>query len=202
MSEAEGSLVHSAERTLVSMAVLIAAQLSSSRNARIHALASRMLEKAGSAPTYFRKGFSGERAGRMVVRSWSTTNSTRSPALSPRRLRTSRGTVIWPLLLIVLERPIFTCLLYSKDSMFYRRYSDSAAGWRNFKTRGQTGRSRSILAETLAEFEQRLSEFGKRSVCALRCNPKALYVKRYVLCWVTAREPWFAPAFETPSHGL
>src|SRR5579859_5138587 len=119
MSEADGSLDHRAERTLVSMAVLIAAQLSSSRNARTHAFASRMLEKAGSAPTYFRKGFSGARAGRIVVRSFSTTNSTRSPALSPRRLRTSRGTVICPLLLIELKRAIFTFLLYSKDSMFY-----------------------------------------------------------------------------------
>src|ERR1700682_1100934 len=78
-----------------------------------------MLEKAGSAPTYFSKGFSGARAGRMVVRSLSTTNSTRSPFFSPSRLRISRGTVICPLLLIVLEGAIFTHLLYSKDIMLY-----------------------------------------------------------------------------------
>src|SRR5258708_31717063 len=78
-----------------------------------------MLEKAGSAPIYFRKGFSGARAGRMVVRSLSTTNSTRSPFFSPSRLRISRGTVICPLLLIVLEGAIFTYLLYSKDIMLY-----------------------------------------------------------------------------------
>src|SRR6267142_3681611 len=78
-----------------------------------------MLEKAGSAPIYFRKGFSGARAGRMVVRSLSTTNSTRSPFFRPSRFRISRGTVICPLLLMVLERAIFTYLLYSKDITLY-----------------------------------------------------------------------------------
>src|SRR5260370_30486546 len=119
MSEADGSLDQRAERTLVSIAVLTVAQPSSSRNLRTHAFASRMLEKAGSAPTYFSKGFSGARAGRMVVRSLSSTNSTRSPFFSPSRLRISRGTVICPLLLIVLEGGIFTCLLYSQDFMHY-----------------------------------------------------------------------------------
>src|SRR5260370_28038588 len=119
MCEADGSLDQRAERTFVSIAVLTVAQLSSSRNVRTQAFASWMLEKAGSAPTYFSKGFSGARAGRMVVRSLSTTNSTRSPFFSPSRLRISRGTVICPLLLIVLEAAIFTYLLYSKDIMPY-----------------------------------------------------------------------------------
>src|SRR5713226_7124550 len=92
---------------------------SASRNAAIHALICLALEKAGRAPTYFTKGFSAGRAGRIVVRSSSTTNSTRSPSLSPRRLRISSGTVIWPLLLMVLVRPIFTSLLYSKDTTDY-----------------------------------------------------------------------------------
>jgi hypothetical protein len=29
-----------------------------------------------------------------------------------------------------------------------------------------------------------------------------LWVKRYVLCSVTARQPWLVAVFETPSHGL
>src|ERR1700687_1015384 len=119
MCEADGSLDQRAERTFVSIAVLTVTQLSSSRNVRTHAFASWMLEKAGSAPTYFSKGFSGARAGRMVVRSFSTTNSTRSPVFSPSRLRISRGTVICPLLLIVLEGAIFTYLLYTKDILVY-----------------------------------------------------------------------------------
>jgi hypothetical protein len=41
------------------------------------------------------------------------------------RVGLSRGTVICPLLLIVLEGAIFTCLLYSKDILLY---SDS--DWR------------------------------------------------------------------------
>src|ERR1700680_3672913 len=78
-----------------------------------------MLVKAGSAPAYLRKGLSAARAGRIVVLSFSITNSTRSPLFNPRRLRISRGTVICPLLLMVLEGFIFTFLLYSKDTMFY-----------------------------------------------------------------------------------
>src|SRR5271166_2123843 len=70
---------------------------------------------------YFSKGFSSERAGRITVRSPSTTNSTRSPTANPRRLRISCGTVIWPLLLIVLEFLIFTSASYSKDNILYFR---------------------------------------------------------------------------------
>src|SRR3982074_3034069 len=56
-----------------------------------------------TAPLYFSDGFCTDRAGRMAVRSPSTTNSTGSPVERPRRLRICCGTVIWPLLLIVLE---------------------------------------------------------------------------------------------------
>jgi len=31
---------------------------------------------------------------------------------------------------------------------------------------------------------------------------ESVWVKRYVVCSVTARQPWFEAAFETPSHGL
>jgi hypothetical protein len=33
-------------------------------------------------------------------------------------------------------------------------------------------------------------------------RPQARRVKRYVLCSVTARQPWFLPVFGTPRHGL
>src|SRR5207253_10634219 len=62
-------------------------------------------------------GFSGPRAERMLVPSLSTSNSTQSPCFCPIRLRISRGTVICPLLLMVLERIIFTPLLYSRNSI-------------------------------------------------------------------------------------
>jgi len=75
-------------------------------------------KRRGSAPTYFTNGFSGARAGRMVVRSLSTTNSTRSPCFSPSRLRISRGTVIWPLLLMVLERVIFILFFTVRIAQF------------------------------------------------------------------------------------
>jgi hypothetical protein len=34
-----------------------------------------------------------------------------------------------------------------------------------------------------------------------RCR-EPLWVKRYVLCSVTARQSWFVAVFGTPSHGL
>jgi hypothetical protein len=52
-------------------------------------------------------------------RSPSTTNSTRSPAERPRRLRTSCGTVTWPFELMELEYLIFTWKTLSRDKQIY-----------------------------------------------------------------------------------
>ena len=61
---------------------------------------------SASAPRKGAKGFPCLPAGRKVVFSLPTSNSTRSPSRSPRRLRTSTGIVIWPLLVIVAENAI------------------------------------------------------------------------------------------------
>src|SRR5438105_2662952 len=66
-------------------------------------------------PLYFSKGLISLRTGRIRVWPFSITNSTRSPAERPMRLRISGGTVTWPLLLMVLEYFIFTLTPYSKE---------------------------------------------------------------------------------------
>src|SRR5580658_1177927 len=58
-------------------------------------------------PMYFSKGFASDRTGRITAPPCSTTNSTRSPGSRPRRSRMCWGTVIWPLLFILLEFLIF-----------------------------------------------------------------------------------------------
>jgi hypothetical protein len=121
MSGASDSFDQRAESTLVSIAVLIIPQFLRRAGSGSRHLPHAPRKKAGSARTYLTNGFSGARAGRMVVRSLSTTNSTRSPCFSPSRLQISRGTAIWPLLLIVLERVIFTPHLYSKNVTIYVR---------------------------------------------------------------------------------
>jgi len=92
----------------------------SSRNVRTHTFISVAPAKTGSAPTYFTNGFSSDvRAGRMIVWFPSTTNSARSPVFSPSLFRISRGTVIWPLPLMMLERVTLLSPPTVKDSTIY-----------------------------------------------------------------------------------
>jgi hypothetical protein len=103
---AEGAADQIGDRMLVSRAVLIRSLY---RFAYRRSRPLFPLPGNGSAlPMNFSKGLTSERTGRITVRSCSTTNSTRSPVSSPRRLCIACGTVIWPLLLIVLEFFIFT----------------------------------------------------------------------------------------------
>ena len=97
-----------------------------------------------------------------MVRSSSTTNSTRSPRFKPRRLRISRGTVICPLLLIVLDLVIFTSLLYSKDITVYIRDLREVGESSGLGLNASIGRSRRKLPTSLAR--RKLSARGSAAV--------------------------------------